>query len=362
MFLKQSEFVKFSFKHHIKYILVFLVTYILMYSKDYVNEFISELVKPLCSCDLITNITEHLLDINILLLFIFSISLLFVKDNFKRWFIIFMILTIVIFNQGQMIGLIGLFCSPVYNYLSQYSPSFAILLESCSVALLLTPIIVFLIPKLLNRRLLSFITPRPRIEPIKIVVVILIYSVVVLLGLCYELYTDFEYYTFQFELIKFLELVAITIVLYGFKTFMVEFVFSAYLTQFMSHFIEDRLVMIFIIMLYYLLYKFYTIPLDEFTVNNVIFFIFIGCFYGVIVLLGDGLEMTLGMSFVNYILPILFVTNGGLNSLFLNESNEGGSELFYYISILINTAFIVFIIYAFRISNWKQRLGLKAKY
>ncbi len=353
MFLKQSEFIKFSSKRHIKYIIIFFITYILMYTKDYINEFLTEQLKP-------NNVT-YLLDINMLLLFIFSTSLIFIKDNFKRWFIIFVILTIIVFNQGQIIDLISFFCSPIYDYINQYSLSFAILLENCSVALLVTPIIVFLIPKLLNRRLTSFITPRPRIQPIKIAVVVLIYSVVVLLGLCYELYTDFEYYTFQFELIKFLELVAMTIVLYGFKTFMVEFVFTAYLTQFISHFIEDKLVMIFIIMLYYLLYKFYTVPLNEFTVNNVIFFTFIGCFYGIIVLLGDGLEITLGMSFVNYILPILFVTNGGLNSLFLNKSNEGGSELFYYISILINTGFIALIIYVFRITNWKQRLGLSTK-
>ncbi len=276
--------------------------------------------------------------------------------DIKRWTIIFIVLTFVIFNKSVISDEINTFCEPFYNFLEGYSTSLVMLLRYCSTEIMLLPFILF-IPKINDRSLLSFITPRNKFDEVKLLSIIAIYSVVVLLSLCIELYTGLEFYKFQFDLFGFIGLFIVSCLFIAIKTFVTEFIFCGYFTQFFSYFTSNRLKMIIFLMVYYYLSKIYTIPLGDFTIHNIIFFLFIGCFYGVIVLLCDGLEMTLGMSFINYLLPILFVSDGSVPSIF-SESEGFGLDIFYYISIFVNVCYVIFVINAFGIKDWKQRLGI----
>ncbi len=280
------------------------------------------------------------------------------NQDIRHWIFVFVILTIVMFNKNKISNQINEFCEPLYVFLSDYSVSLVDLLKYCSTEIVLLPFIFF-IPKINGRNLLSFITPRPKLDLIKILAIIIVYSVVVLLGLCLELYVDYDFYKLNFDLVGFSGLVIVASLLLTIKAFVTEFVFCAYFTQFFSRFTQNRLIMIFLLMIYYLLSKIYVIPFDDFTIHNVIFFLFIGCFYGVIVLLGDGLEITLGMSFINFLLPAIFVSGGEIPTLFVNTSEEGGLNIFYYISIFNNVCYIIFIIKAFKIKDWKERLGIE---
>ncbi len=277
--------------------------------------------------------------------------------DIKRWTIVFIVLTFVIFNKGVISQKINTFCEPFYNFLEGYSVSLVMMLRYCSLEIVFLPFIL-LIPKINNRTLLSFITPRNKFDGVKVLSVIAIYSAVVLLSLCIELYTGFEFYKFQFDLLGFIGLIIMSSFFIAIKTFVTEFIFCGYFTQFFSHFTNSRLKMILLLMIYYYLSKLYVIPLEDFTIHNVIFFLFIGCFYGVVVLLCDGLEMTLGMSFINYLLPIIFVSDGSIPSLF-SKTEDFGLDAFYYISIIINVCYVIFVIHAFGIKDWRRRLGIE---
>ncbi len=273
------------------------------------------------------------------------------KTNLTLWIIVFILLTVFIYKKAVIQEYIDAKINPYISGVHLFD-----IISYCSIEIVVLPLIL-LIPFALGRSLRSFITPRARVNYVKILAVIVIYSVVVLISLIVEFYSDYDSYRLIFEPLGFLNLFIVASVLIAIKAFVVEFVYSGFLSQFYAQFSKNKLGLVFVYILYYAGSRFLLVPFEAFEYQDILFILFIGCFYGVTVLLGDGIEITIGMSFINYLLPILFVTDIEENhALFFNISDWVNKNL-YFLTMFLNMIYLVALVKLLNI-NWKKALGI----
>lgn len=168
----------------------------------------------------------------------------------------------------------------------------------------------WLLPPFHKRRLTETINGRHRLRKGRIGMGMLVWGLLMSISLIYGLITSPENYQFQFHAGRFLLLLLITLSILPFQTTFEELFFRGYLSQGVAAATRSRWATLIIISMAFGLMHAFNPEVNEFgfwiSIPN---YILMGAILGAVSILDDGIELAIGIHFINNAFIALFTTH-----------------------------------------------------
>ncbi len=169
-------------------------------------------------------------------------------------------------------------------------------------------VIIFLFPLLHKRPFKSLITSKRKIDWRRVFFAFFLW---LLLGLCIEGYfflTHQDLYSFQFNVKKFLPLLAMSLLLLPIQTSVEELVFRGYLMQGFAHLANSKIFALLLTSIIFGLIHSANPEIEKFGFWNMqIYYVLAGLLLGIMTIMDDRLELALGVHAATNIVGALFV-------------------------------------------------------
>ena len=221
---------------------------------------------------------------------------------------------------------------------------------------------LFIIVKIIhNQSITNFTTARKKIDFKRIFLSFIIWGFFI----CLEVFISFLYrpndFVWNFNLVPFIILVFLSFILIPFQVAFEEYFFRAYLLQALALISKNKIIPLLISSLIFGLVHIANPEIAKMGYSFLIFYILLGLFMGILVLMDDGLELSLGFHISNNIFIALLVTSNW--SVFQTPSilkEVNNSEPFSFtqliIYIVILTGLLYFYSKFYKWTNWKEKL------
>jgi membrane protease YdiL (CAAX protease family) len=195
---------------------------------------------------------------------------------------------------------------------------------------------------------------------------IAVWGVISLIGFAISYFTEPEILTFRFDAVKFTILVLITLLLMPFQTTAEEFMFRGYLMQGVASWTKSRWWALFVTgVLFGLLHGMNPEIMEYGFWTMMSQYISMGLMFGIITLLDDGIELAMGVHFINNFLGVTLTTYKGsalqTDALFaVNEMNPSEGLIALIIGGAIMIAFFAWK-YKWNFGVMNQKVVLREK-
>jgi membrane protease YdiL (CAAX protease family) len=229
------------------------------------------------------------------------------------------------FVGGQVLGSIPVLCIIIYNVITSdglLDPAYVMDVTILGMSkntklflLLLIPLagfvlVVFLIKKLHKRTFAETVNGTQKVRIDRCLTGMVVWGILLAIYLLGDYLFDNENYTLQFDFSKFIPLLLLSVVLIPFQTTLEELLFRGYLAQGIADRTKSRWCVILIPGLIFGLMHTFNPEVKEFGFWAVMpQYIFFGFFFGLIAVLDDGIELSMGIHAANNIFLSLFVTH-----------------------------------------------------
>lgn len=221
-------------------------------------------------------------------------------------------------------------------------------------------IFTFLFGILHKRPVLTLITSRKKFDWVRLLFSFSTWGVLAIFMMIISVYMDAENYIWNFKIGSFIQLLAVCLTLMTVQIFFSEVLIRAYSLQFFSYLFKKPWValLITVSVATYLMHLTNKNLLNLVGSFIIIYYIITNLLLGFIVILDDGLEITLGMRMANNLVYLLFV-NSRVYS-FQRDAvlvNNEGSSVFtvVYCSLLFYPLYFYFLARVYKWGNWKQK-------
>lgn len=227
-------------------------------------------------------------------------------------------------------------------------------------------VFVFLFKAFHKRKLMTLITYRKKFDWVRFLFSFTSWGVISILMMIIAVYIDAENYIWNFNAISFIELLAICLTLMAVQVFFSEILIRAYTLQFFTYlFKKPWISLLFVVILSTVLMHLTNRNLLNLVGGEIfIYYLLTNFLLALIVVLDDGLEISLGMRMANNLIYLLF-TSSRIYS-FQRDSvmvNESGSGIFVvvYTSVLFYPLYFYFLKRLYKWSNWRDKLFKKVE-
>ena len=221
---------------------------------------------------------------------------------------------------------------------------------------------IFFVVKIIHKQsILSLTTSRLKIDWRRFWFAFLFWGIISSGLVLVDHYISPENYVFNFKLVPFLILAAISIVLVPLQTSFEEYLFRGYLMQGIGVLCKNRWVpLIFTSVLFGLLHI-ANPEIEKIGYILLVHYIGTGFFLGIITLMDEGLELALGFHAANNLFTALLVTADWTafqtNSLLRDISDPDIGSFEIFASVLIIYPILIFIFSkVYKWTNWKDKL------
>lgn len=221
---------------------------------------------------------------------------------------------------------------------------------------------IFIAVKYLHgQSLTSLTTGRQKIDWKRFFLSFSIVAVVTIVSTAFDYFNNPENYELNFQLVPFLILLVMSLVLIPIQTSTEEYLFRGYLMQGLGTLTKTRWIPLILTSIIFGALHFSNPEVSQFGNILMVYYIGTGLFLGIITLMDDGLELSLGFHVANNLIGILLVTADW--SAFQSESvlrdtsnpDGAGMETFFPLLVVYPILLILFSkIYHWK--NWKKRL------
>lgn len=208
---------------------------------------------------------------------------------------------------------------------------------------------------------LEITTSRLKIDYKRILFAFLIWSLFIVATTVIDMYSSPENYQFNFKPLPFFILLLITIFLLPIQTSFEEYLFRGYLMQGFGVLFNDKLFTLLVTSISFGALHYFNPEVDK--LGNLIMFYYIGMglFLGIITLMDEGLELTLGVHAANNMLTALILTSDWsvmqTHSIFKEVSKDPKIEILDIVLLFITfTIFIFIFAKKYNWNNWQQKL------
>ena len=282
---------------------------------------------------------------------------------------------ILIFIGWQFIGMIPLGVFLIDKYLEDgYIPldikeMSEILGNDIFLFLMLLPfaiglLAIFLTVKFLHRQsILSLTTSRKKIDWKRVVFAFVLWAFISLFMIGIDIYLSPEDYVFNFEFGPFMVLLAISVILIPLQTSFEEYFLRGYLMQGIGIMAKNRWFPLVITSTIFGLLHIFNPEVEKLGYLIMVFYIGTGFFLGILTLMDEGLELSLGFHAANNLITVLLVTANWTafqtDSIYRDVSDPVlGWEVFVPVFIIYPILLVIFS-KKYGWTNWKERLTAK---
>ena len=225
------------------------------------------------------------------------------------------------------------------------------------------PFIYLVVTRLHQRSFISLITPRDRVDYNKILFSFFLWGTVSALMVIFDYIMSPEDYVWNFKPLTFLILLLISVVMIPLQTSMEELIFRGYLMQGFGVLFKNRLMPLLITSILFGLLHIWNPEIDKLGIHLIWYYIGTGLFLGVITLMDEGLELTLGFHAANNLVTALLVTASWTafqtESLLIDNSEPLlGMELIITLVVIYPLLAIIFA-KKYKWKNWMAQLTNK---
>lgn len=222
--------------------------------------------------------------------------------------------------------------------------------------------IIFVVKILHKQSVLNLTTSRSKVDWKRIFLSFILWGSVTAAMILIEYFTQSENYKFNFQLKPFLILAAIGICLVPIQTSFEEYLFRGYILQGLGAICKNRWFPLIFTSTAFGLMHIFNPEIDKLGYVLLVHYIGTGFFLGILVLMDEGLELSLGFHAANNLVAALLVTADWTafqtNSVLKDISNPeviSLSEVFVPI-LIIYPLFLFIFSKMYQWTNWKQRL------
>lgn len=287
------------------------------------------------------------------------------KNSWWRWFVVLLVLL-----SPYLFGLYEYFfeydkqlkgIESLKNYSGNTSD---LILKPLTPYLFYLPLLFLGVKFIHKRSMLSVINSVKNIRFQRVFFAFVSLGVLLILLFVLEYYLYPERFVYQFKQKEFLTLLAIVFFLSPIKVAFQEIFFRGYLMQGLARLLGSKwLAILFVAILFGVFFSLHA-QSDYLEFNLLFFYIMTDVFLGVIVLMDEGVELAIGMNWVNNILAFTLVSYEWMilktDSLFVDLSSVPN-----YIFQLYIPVFLLYPLYIFILSKtygwkqWKEKLFTK---
>ena len=211
-----------------------------------------------------------------------------------------------------------------------------------------------------KRSITSLITSRKKIDWKRIFFAFGIWFAISMLVLSVDFFSSPENYEWNFKLIPFLILVAISFFLLPLQTSFEEVLFRGYLMQSLGFLSKNRWLPLFITSIGFGLLHSFNPEVEKLGNMIMVYYIGTGFLFGITTLMDEGLELSLGLHAANNIVAAVFVTTNWTvfqtDALFIDTSEPSlGMETFVPVFVIYPLLLLLFS-KKYGWKNWKEKL------
>lgn len=167
-------------------------------------------------------------------------------------------------------------------------------------------------------------------------------------------------YVFQFEMVPFLILAAISIVMIPLQTSLEEYLFRGYFMQGIGVLVGNRWLPLMLTSVVFGLLHIANPEVDKIGPIIMVYYIGTGLFLGIITLMDEGMELALGFHAGNNMIAAMLVTADWTvfqtNSIFKDVSEPAAGMDIIAPVFIIYPIFIAIMAYKYKWSNWREKL------
>jgi len=207
---------------------------------------------------------------------------------------------------------------------------------------------------------LKVLTSRQRFDIKRVMYAFLILFITIIAFLIIDLVFNSSNYILNFKPLPFFFLLFISFILLPLQTSSEEVLFRGYLMQGFGVLTRSRLLALIFTSTIFGLLHFANPEVDKLGYILLLSYIGTGFFFGIVALMDEGIELTIGLHAANNIAVALFVTTNWsafqTDALFVNIA-EPQIDWTYYVSLLVVYPIIILIFSKkYRWTGWKQKL------
>ena len=207
---------------------------------------------------------------------------------------------------------------------------------------------------------LKILTARSKFDWKRVGFAFVIWMVLVLLFLAADFYIYPNHYVFNFKLIPFTFLVIVSVLFIPFQTSFEEIFFRGYLLQGFGTAFKSRLLALVITSTTFGLLHFANPEVSKIGNILLIEYVATGFLFGIITLMDDGIELTLGIHAANNIAAAIFVTTNWsvfqTDALFIDVSEPQVNLTMFLPIIVAYPLILLWLSRKYNWTDWKQKL------
>ncbi|MEO6173747.1 MAG: CPBP family intramembrane glutamic endopeptidase [Flavobacterium circumlabens] len=243
--------------------------------------------------------------------------------------------------------------------LKMFEPNLTLFLVMISFAFAFAGI-YFVVKYLHHQTILSITTARKKIDWGRILFSFTLWAVFSLLSFVALYFKSPENFVWNFKLVPFLILVALGVVLIPIQTSTEEYVFRGYLMQGFANLALNRWFPLLMTSLIFGSMHFFNPEVAKMGYVIMIYYIGTGFFLGILTLMDEGIELSLGFHAANNLIGALLVTSDWsvfqTHSIF-KDMSEPSAGLDVILPVLVIYPILLFIFAKkYGWSNWKEKL------
>ena len=207
---------------------------------------------------------------------------------------------------------------------------------------------------------LKILTTRPKFDFKRLLFAFLLWFIIsyLLIMLDYTLYP--EHYVLNFKIKPFLILVFVSLLFIPLQTSFEEVLFRGYLMQGFGTAFKSRLVALIVTSIAFGLLHFANPEVEKLGNLLLIYYVSTGFLFGIITLMDEGLELSLGLHAANNVVAAIFVTTNWTvfqtDALFIDISEPKINWLLFMPVIVVYPLLILVLSKKYGWTNWKQKL------
>lgn len=221
---------------------------------------------------------------------------------------------------------------------------------------------IYLVAKYLHKQSFKKLTTtRKKTDWKRILLSFGLVSAYLIISTAIDYYTHPENYEVQFQLVPFLILFVISIIFVPLQTSFEEYLFRGYLMQGLGIIVKNRWFPLLVTSVIFGSLHFFNPEVTKFGPWIMLYYIGTGLFLGVLTLMDEGMELSLGFHAANNLITILLVTADWTafqsNSILKDITEPDGAVKELIVSLLIlYPLFLLIFARKYKWSNWKEKL------
>ncbi|WP_282143959.1 CPBP family intramembrane glutamic endopeptidase [Cellulophaga baltica] len=222
-------------------------------------------------------------------------------------------------------------------------------------------LVLFLVVLFLHRQSITALTTsRAKIDWKRIFFAFTFWAVITILITGVDIYMSPDNYVWNFDVNKFLILAVIAICLVPLQTSFEEYLFRGYLMQSLGIFTKNRWIPLVVTSTIFGLMHIFNPEVQELGYGIMVYYIGTGFFLGILALMDEGLELSLGFHAANNLVTALLVTADWTafqtDSMYRDVSEPAlGWDVFIPV-IVIYPALLFIFSKVYNWTNWKEKL------